>query len=285
VKVQDDPDRVTRVTGRDKGTIFHETVERFLRECIHGKQKPAPEHRTAHLARLREIAAEEFKGIEDKGLTGLPVLWEFDRRRLWEDIERWYEHELEDASSYDDAKFEAHFGENEGAIAPPLEIEADGVKLRFNGYIDRLDWKADKSAFRVIDYKTGWRDASLKDGQLKHGEALQLPLYVRAGAEILGLDFSRGSAQYYYSSRRGGFKRTEFTGETLVERGDDLKQVLTILASGIGEGHFQPVPGSSRKNCKWCDYYDLCDARVEVLADRKSADPVSKAFAALEDIE
>ena len=43
------------------------------------------------------------------------MLWEFDRRRLLEDLERWYEEELIDPDSYDESRFEAHFGENEGA--------------------------------------------------------------------------------------------------------------------------------------------------------------------------
>ena len=159
------------------------------------------------------------------------------------------------------------------------------MKLRFNGYIDRLDWRRTSSAFRVIDYKTGWRDASLKDGQLKHGEALQLPLYVRAGAEILGIDYSRGSAQYYYSSAAGGFKRTQFTGEKLVERDADLKAGPRHARDRHRQGRLPPGPRRRPQNCRWCDYYDLCDARVEVIADRKADDPVAKALAALEEIE
>ena len=37
------------------------------------------------------------------------------------------------------------------------------------------------TGFRVVDYKTG-RGAQGKDGQLAGGEALQLPLYLLAGA-------------------------------------------------------------------------------------------------------
>ena len=246
VKVQEDPDRVTRVSGMHRGAIFHRTVDGSCTSARRRRTAPprAPAPRTSTACARSPPRSAGGRGPGPRrpaGAVGVRppppargpralVRGGADRPRLLRRVE-----------------FEAHFGENEGAIAPPLEIEAGGVKLRFNGYIDRLDWKADRSAFRVIDYKTGWRDASLKDGQLKHGEALQLPLYVRAGAEILGIDYSRGSAQYYYSSRRGGFKRTQFTGEKLVERDADLRQVLGTLATGIGKGDFHPVPAGGRR--------------------------------------
>ena len=47
--------------------------------------------------------------------------------------------------------------EDEGGLSrdEPLEITADGVKLRVAGRIDRLNWDPEQSRFRVVDYKTG----------------------------------------------------------------------------------------------------------------------------------
>ena len=61
-----------------------------------------------------------------------------------------------------------------------------------SGRIDRLNWDAQPpTRFRVIDYKTG-RVRDEKPAQLQGGRMLQLPLYVLAGAELLGIDASAG---------------------------------------------------------------------------------------------
>jgi RecB family exonuclease len=282
VKKLEDPDRIERIEARDRGSLVHEILEKFL-IGIGDADRPSAERRAAHLARLREIAAEEFTKWEEQGRTGLPVLWDFDRRMISQDLERWYDEELGDPDHFDHGKFELRFGKGKEED-DPLEIAVDGVRLRFAGIIDRLEWTKDRSAFRVIDYKTGWADRRLKDGHLKNGRALQLPLYVRAGAAHLGIPPERGSAQYFYVSAKGGFKRTSFTGEELKDRAADLELVLGTLATGIGEGRFQQVPGPDSKNCRYCDYAVVCDARITALAERKATDPVLKAFTKLEEI-
>ena len=70
-------------------------------------------------------------------------------------------------------------------------------------------------AFRVIDYKSGSGSGLPKDGQLDGGRALQLPLYLLAGAKLLGIDPSAGEAEYQVVSRRGRLKRIGFSGADL----------------------------------------------------------------------
>ena len=46
-----------------------------------------------------------------------------------------------------------------------------------------------------------------KPAQLHGGRMLQLPLYMFAGAELLGLDPAAGEAAYVYATRRGEVQR------------------------------------------------------------------------------
>jgi RecB family exonuclease len=286
IKKEPEPDRIQRLEPMERGSLVHDVLERFLTECGDEGQ-PSAERRERHLRRLFEIADEECDERERRGLTGLPVLWRHDRHAIREDLARWYDEEIADEPRFDHGRFELAFGFAgegwEGRSEEPLEITSAGVRLHLHGYIDRVNWKADDSSFRVIDYKTG-RGNDLKDGSLKGGRALQLPIYLLAASRTLGIPPERGSAEYFYVTTRGGFKRVAFAGTELAARREDFEQILETLATGIAGGDFHPVPGEKRDHCRYCDFYDLCDARVEVLAERKADDPKAGSFAELAEI-
>src|SRR4029079_3491632 len=110
-------------------------------------------------------------------------------------------------------------GEPEGALSrdEPIAIALDGRTLHVAGRIDRIVWDEHQTRFRIVDYKTG-RVRDERSGRLLGGRMLQLPLYVLAGAELLGMDAANGAAAYVYPTRRGGFTSFEWTGEHLAQR-------------------------------------------------------------------
>ena len=63
-----------------------------------------------------------------------------------------------------------------------------------------------------------------------------------------------------------------------------LEEVLTTVAEGAESGFFAPNPGDGAKNCMWCDYKELCDARIEPMMKRKRDDPRGAAFIAMTEI-
>jgi len=284
-----EPDRIERLDALNRGTLVHRVLERFLRECEKAKAPPSLERRDEHLTRLRVIAGEEYGFWERRGLTGLPVIWRFDRRTITDDLVFWYDHELAEERAFDSGEFELSFGMGEvggeGALSipEPLEFDANGVTLQFRGFIDRVNWRDDKSAFRVIDYKTG-RNWDKEEGGLLGGRALQLPIYLLAASRALGIPWERGEAHYFHITTKGGFERVSFDGRHLADRYGDFERLLHDYAEAIGRGDFHPVPGAKRKHCKYCNFHDLCDARVEMIADRKSEDPRAIAFAELAEI-
>ena len=284
-----EPDRTERLEALHKGTLVHKVLERFLIECEKAKAPPSLERRTEHLASLLQIAQEECDSWERRGLTGLPVIWRFDRRTIIDDLVFWYDHELAEERAFDRGEFELSFGmgeaggQSELSIPEPLEFDANGVTLQFRGFIDRVNWRDDKSAFRVIDYKTG-RNWDKKEGGLLGGRALQLPIYLLAASRALDIPWERGEAHYFHITTKGGFERVSFDGRHLADRFGDFERLLHDYAEAIGRGDFHPVPGAKRENCKYCDFRDLCDTRVAMIADRKSDDPRAVAFAELAEI-
>lgn len=276
VRVVDEPEAVLTIDPLTKGSVVHSTLERFLTE-LGGDDWPQPARRVEHVERLLALASEECDDVEQRGLTGYPALWEHDRQRLLDDLVRWYDAEAQRGRDLPHRSYELRVGPlRAGEIDPnprstdaPLVIEIDGRSLSFQGRIDRVEWD-DSGRFRIIDYKTGrvWK----KQGDIESGEALQLPLYVRAAAQALGLDPADGDGEYFYVTRDGDFSRVSFTRADLAEQADWVDEVLGTLMLGITTGVFPARPRKLR-DCDRCAFNGLCDSRRMAQATRKSEDP------------
>jgi ATP-dependent helicase/nuclease subunit B len=286
----DEPEAIERIDALERGSLIHAILERFLR-AVGRDDPPSSARREAHLERLLAIAREEGADRERRGVTGRPLVWAMDQKQIGEDLVRWYDREVIGAGDgLRPGAFEVSFGPVRYGIGTsdttissdePLVLRAGARELRLQGRIDRVDWDDERRRFRVIDYKTGSpRDKAAFD----HGRALQLPVYLHAAARLLDMSPEDGEAQYFYVSSRGGFKRRKVTGQELAERAADGERVIETIADGVDAGMFAPNPGKDRFNCKWCDYADVCDARVDTIMRRKAGDPRAAAYRALEEI-
>ena len=148
------------------------------------------------------------------------------------------------------------------------------------GFIDRIDKTAD-GRYTVIDYKTGGRWFK-RDNSFQKGQALQLPIYLLGAAALLGVPSSRVDAEYYYSSRKGEYRRTRFTSDNWEEKEASLLQILEIIATSIRTGRFLPTP---RPSCRSCDYNRVCDRRTQTILERKSEAVALESVGQLEQFE
>lgn len=287
----EEPEDVAQISPMDRGNLMHAVFERAMSEWL-PDDPPRPERRDAHLRRLREIADAACKEAEQRGLTGLPGLWTAERDAIHLDLRLWYERELDDADGrgYDGAALELSFGlpagddPGEHTTETPLELRIGDTPLRFHGRIDRLQWRTGGGGFRVIDYKTGSNWQNLKSGKLAGGKALQLPLYLRAAAQlILGRPWTEGEAQYFFSTRRGGFERVVTAGDQVDEA--DFERVVGGFSDAINHGTFFAKPGE--RPCMYCDFQSVCPAvhDHEAQAERKSQDQRVIDVTALSEIE
>lgn len=206
-------------------------------------------------------------------------------------MRRWLEVEREDPSfdEYPEGEYEVGFGfagesDNGRSSEDPIEIATGRAHLRVLGRVDRLNWDAERTRYRVIDYKTGRVRDDHRSGTLRGGRALQLPLYLLAGAQLLDLDPESGSAEYHFSTRRGEFKRVGFDGEALRERREDLNRLLDGIATGVHSGVFLRRPKNERE-CEWCDFDPVCPSARFRQIERKAGDEHHQAFSALREIE
>ena len=291
--VADEPEEMRRLSASERGQLVHSILERFYRELI--AEGLVPLRRDAieeYRARLHRVAEAAFDEWHARGVAGAPLVWEMDRLALLEDLEEWLLREVEDAeqTGFAPLRLEVSFGmptEPGVAALPPARFPLDGGGvLTFRGHIDRVDATADGRRFRVIDYKTGRVAGHVKPNLLQGGRALQLPVYLRAaaGLEQLAPD-ADGGAEYYYVTRREGFRRVRFETNALERRRGDLEAILRAAATGVGEGRFFAYPGRQGRNCEVCDFTAVCDSRRLALFEQKRMDPAAADFLALESIE
>lgn len=284
VRPLEEPEAVLRMEPMTRGNVMHAILQRLV---VERAALPAPADADEQRRLLLAIADEELGRAEAEGLTGMPLLWAADRRELLDDLAAWLELELGRPAPAD-SWVEVTFGPtwSDGPRSPlasdePLRLDVAGREVRLGGKVDRIDAGAG-GAYHVTDYKSGAGRGLPKDGQLGGGRALQLPLYLLAGAMLLRCDPRAGEAAYQVISRRGRLKRIAFTGADLEARRADLDAVLDRIVSGVAGGDFHPAPDAG--TCRYCDFAGLCDVGRQRIYERKQADPRIVSFRAMREI-
>jgi RecB family exonuclease len=284
VRSVEEPERTVRLDNVRRGSLIHRILQRF-----HGEWRgagPAPLAPDA-AERMRAIAGDECDRAEERGETGYPAMWQADRMEVIEDCLRWLGLEREDPLTRAlplvrcEVRFgRRHAGEPDDDLSrdEPVEIDLGGRRLLLSGRIDRLSWDAEPpTRFRVVDYKTG-RIREEKPAQLQGGRMLQLPLYVLAGAQLLGVDPDVGDAAYAYPTRHGDFRSVAWAAEELAGRHDDVLGLLAAIVDGIARGDFMVAPWKAESACAYCDFKPVCPRSPRAHMERRVADPRLTAF-------
>ncbi len=289
VPVEEEPERLLEFSARERGTLVHAVLERFIgAELAKPVEQRVPAGESwprSAVIQMREIVTELMAETEAKGLTGKAVLWALHREEIESDVVQFLIADsiirVEQGVIPESVEFPFGFGD-----APPVEITMpNGAVVKFRGRADRIDRRPDGTRV-VLDYKTGKRP-SPPDGCAQDpvwgGARLQLPLYAEAARQRLGVDSVESA--YWYISERGGFARDEV--ELNETTGDRFRTVVGQIVEGIDRGIFPAVPGDpdwfsgTDANCAFCDFDDLCPSQRAAHADAKDGAPELAVFHAL----
>jgi hypothetical protein len=261
---------------------MHAVLEEFLR-VVEPRTSPTQPWTAEERTLLVQIAEQHCARAEDEGLTGRPLLWQIERRRLLRglagvlDTDERFRGELGVVPS--PGGQEVEFGRAEpGPLAVTL---LDGRTVSFRGRIDRVDHSPDGSRAVVYDYKTGrgsaYADNALDD--LERGVRLQLPVYgLAARRDLPDADVD---AYYWFVELDD---RVGFDLDTALE---PFQIVLGRILDGVGTGVFPAYPGEPRQdgqgrdtwvNCCYCPYDRVCPPARDDVWDRKADDPAVVVF-------
>jgi RecB family exonuclease len=254
-----------------RGSVLHELYAALLRRARDANRRPNAEDR----AWLIALAQQRLKELSVEMPPATPEIFDRESKDFIADIELFIEAESNDSSSTP-IGFEVSFGRSpEGYREPlarrePIELNlGDGLVLRIAGRIDRID-KVGKTAFEVLDYKTGnyWRDGwkGIFDG----GRRLQHALYGLAAVELLKVQYINPKVEagvYYFSTHNGRQERHSFKAPAK----EDVAEVMRNLRSVIAKGEFSQSP--NEKDCKFCSLARGCGMYAEGQLEAKLQDP------------
>ena len=221
------------------GTVLHRIMERFFSVWT-GPVTDENEQDAKDL--LLHIASEEFAR---PGFTS--PQWETDKNLY---LTRRLPGVIEQEKTIRTAAFRRLEQPLADTAAVPL---SDASPLRISGRPDRIDFFPD-SSFTVYDYKSG--DISkmkYKEGGLKEGISLQLPLYVAA---VEAEDPGRSGSAAFYQIHPRGVKLQTFSKDALHTYLPDILSCCKAYRSGMQNGVCSPNPNSS--DCSYCPWRFVC---------------------------
>jgi ATP-dependent helicase/nuclease subunit B len=251
-----EPEEAFEARALDVGLLVHRVLER-----VFSALRDADQHdRRAASAALEAATADVFARAELEGLTGYPLAWEGQRRRLSADLRQAV---ATDPCWHGDLQ-PRYFEWSFGGDTPGPVVEVGGRPLRFRGRVDRIDCGGDGDHVRLLDYKTGKGKAEQKD--LENGDDVQLPVY-RLAASALTPAPSEVDCAFRLVTRAGGFRMLTLPGD-LEQSTQALVERLAEFVAGVEAGVFLRRHGSSR--CRWCDLAYVCGACTARDADKQA---------------
>ncbi|MGH7477637.1 MAG: PD-(D/E)XK nuclease family protein, partial [Longimicrobiales bacterium] len=228
----------------ERGSVLHELYERLLSEAradAIAADEPAFEARALSL--IDELADAQ------RALVPAPsdAVFRRERKALRADALSFVHMVRETGAGWID--LERTFGMDGEA---PVPLRLPGGELRLRGRIDRID--RDGKTLRVIDYKTGRPyEFGGRSGAYRGGRRLQHALYAAVVRATTGEDVD--TFEYHFPTHRGQNEVFRY-GAAQLEGGLAL---VDRLLDAVAAGQF--LPTDEPKDCKYCDFREICRVR------------------------
>ena len=288
----ENPEEELEMSPLEKGSLVHKILEDFVLSVLARPEadRPAPftpwsddDHRL-----IEQIGHRLCDHWEAQGLTGRPIFWRRDRRRILADLHAFLRHDDLHRAGHGTRPLAAELGFGFPGEGDPVHIELrDGRTVSFRGRADRLDVGKDGS-LHVVDYKTGRFSDSYRaiseDDPVVGGTKLQLPVYGLAARARHGTPSTPVRAEYWFATSKGEFKRKGYDiTDDILER---TRDTVDAIVEGIEAGRFPAHPEDRASTTPWvschsCDPDGLGVVELRRLWERKREDPALAAYADL----
>ncbi|HVF74905.1 MAG TPA: PD-(D/E)XK nuclease family protein [Acidimicrobiales bacterium] len=271
------PEEELDMTPVERGNLIHAVLERFLDE-VPRRSSPAQPWSADERGHLERILDELFVDAERRGVTGRPLLWRGQRRRIRRDVlgllDR--DEELRAQAGVVPVAGELAFGLDPEGLPAVEVVTPSGRKVAFRGRIDRVDLAPDGSRLVVLDYKTGSPQTygGLDADPVKAGRLLQLPLYALAAQQRYPA--AHVEAAYWFVGAAVDYRRVPVVLDDRTTA--RLHDVLDAIGDGVERGIFPANPGgrggrSGFANCTYCPYDRVCPGDRQAAWERVQFDP------------
>src|SRR5262245_6280445 len=239
------------------GTLIHQSLricyERLV--LLHWPDDSLPE--SIVQSSVNAAVTETFAAYAASQGTGHALLWVLAQEQVTKLVTAavFFDQAEYQATGFRPIAFEAPV---EGIV--PLESEGVSVSLKIHGTLDRVDYRAEPPALRIVDYKfKQGNEITAVDRNLAlsavRGFRLQPPLYARmmlpslpapTDVQLLFL-----APQWKQTVSRSTFDAGLWAGQT----GDMIRQTLSSLIRGIWRKEFFILPDGY---CDDCEFSTAC---------------------------
>ncbi|MHB8438197.1 MAG: PD-(D/E)XK nuclease family protein [Acidimicrobiales bacterium] len=289
-EVENPEDRL-RISALDQGTLVHDVLEKFIDAVLDRNPSEQPEPTQpwspSDEALIVSIAEAVCDRYEAHGLTGRPIFWQRDKRRIIADLRRFLVEDNRHRSrqSTRPVAAELAFGMPRATLDAVEVALPDGRSVRFRGKADRMDLAADGTA-HIVDYKTGsarrYKGLS-EDNPDARGTKLQLPVYGLAARQHQRAPDIPVMAHYWFVSRAGDFSWIGYqVTDSVLDR---MTEVVGQVVAGIEGGVFPNFPTATSTTpwveCAYCDPDGLGTVELARRMERKKSDGALTRFMAL----
>ena len=283
------PEDTETISPLERGSLVHAVLEQFVDEAA-PRTSPTEPWSNAERELLLTIAERHCDAAEAAGVTGRPLQWRLERRRILREVATVLDSDEDVRAELGVVPTpqgrEVDFG---WSGAEPLVVTLpDGRTVAFRGRVDRVDRAPDGSRTVVLDYKTGNPAREDPRAELRAGRRLQLPVYGLA----MGDAAPDVHAYYWYLAKRGAAGLSGYALDD--EARGEFHAVLTTIVDGVEGGVFPAYPGDvtgdrtgreTWDNCRYCAFDRLCPTARDDLWERKRDDPVVVGFRGLAEPE
>jgi ATP-dependent helicase/nuclease subunit B len=259
------------------GTLVHESLrvsyERLLR--LHWPDDHLTEATVQSL--VLDAVTETFTAHATSQGTGHALLWILAREQVTALVLAAVSSDQEEylATGFRPVAFEAAA---QGTV--PLKPDATLASLKIHGTLDRVDFRAEPAALRVVDYKfKQGSEISAVERNLSlsavRGLRLQPPLYARMTLPSLpavtDVQLLFLAPDWNQQISRSSFDAGLWTGHT----GDMIRHTLATLIEGIANGEFFILPDGY---CDYCEFSGACRRHDAMAWWRSYRSPQARAL-------
>jgi ATP-dependent helicase/nuclease subunit B len=239
------------------GSLVHESLQVSYKRLV-SLQWPEDQLTESRVqSTVQEAVMDTFAAHAASRGTGHALLWTLAREQVTELVTAAVS---SDQVEYRATGFRPHAFEAAAEGTVLLGPETSSDSLNIHGTLDRVDYRAEPSALRIVDYKfKQGSEITAVDRNLAlsavRGFRLQPPLYARMTLPSLptptDVQLLFLAPQWTEPIARSTFDAGLWTGHT----GDMIRQTLATLIQGITRREFFILPDGY---CDYCEFSGAC---------------------------
>jgi len=239
------------------GTLLHESLRLSYERLVLLQWPDDSLTEATAQSTVHEAVTDTFGARAASQGTGHALLWTLAREQVTELVAAAVS---SDQAEYQATGFRPVAFEAAAQGIVPLESETSSVSLKIHGTLDRVDYRAEPPALRIVDYKfKQGNEITAVDRNLAlsavRGFRLQPPLYACMALPSLpapnDVQLLFLAPQWKQPVSRSTFDAGLWTGHT----GDMIRQTLSTLIQGIASGEFFILPDGY---CDSCEFSGAC---------------------------